>query len=145
MDLPLRDMLARHRADPNCAACHARFDAFGLVFEGYGLVGERRDKDLAGRAVDARAEFPNGKEGDGLGGLQDYIREKRQNDFVDNFSGKLLAYALNRSLLVSDNRSIQDMRRKLAADGYRFDTLVDSIVTSRQFLTKRGREDVAAR
>lgn len=145
MDLPLRDMLARHRADPNCAACHARFDSFGLVFEGYGLVGERREKDLAGRAVDARATFPTGQEGDGLGGLQAYIREKRQDDFVENFCGKLLAYALNRSLLVSDSQSIQDMRRKLAADGYRFDTLVDSIVTSRQFLTKRGREDLASR
>ena len=34
LDLPLREMLARHRDDPNCAACHARFDSFGLVFEG---------------------------------------------------------------------------------------------------------------
>jgi hypothetical protein len=37
------------------------------------------------------------------------------------------------------------MRRKLAADDYRFDNLVDSIVTSRQFLNKRGRDDLAER
>ncbi len=58
MDLPLRDMLARHRADPNCAACHARFDSLGLVFEGFGPIGERREKDLAGRPVDASRHVP---------------------------------------------------------------------------------------
>ena len=42
LDLPLRQMMERHRADPQCAACHAKFDAMGLVFEGYGPVGERR-------------------------------------------------------------------------------------------------------
>jgi hypothetical protein len=49
IDLPLREMLAKHREDPGCASCHARFDSFGLVFEGYGPVGEARAKDLAGR------------------------------------------------------------------------------------------------
>ncbi len=145
LDLPLRDMLARHRADPNCAACHARFDALGLVFEGFGPVGDRREKDLAGHPVDVRAAFPGGSEGAGLPGLQQYIRDKRQNDFVDNLCGKLLAYALGRSLLVSDDLMIQDMHRKLVADGYRFDNLIDSIVTSPQFLTKRGRDDLAER
>jgi hypothetical protein len=70
MDLPLREMLARHRADPSCAACHARFDSLGLVFEAYGPIGERRTNDLAGRAVDARAEFPGGGAGAGLRGLR---------------------------------------------------------------------------
>ena len=58
LDLPLRDAMARHRSDPSCASCHAKFDALGLVFEGYGPIGERRDKDLAGRPVDVSATFP---------------------------------------------------------------------------------------
>ncbi len=66
LDLPLREMLAQHRADPSCAACHARFDSLGLVFEGYGPIGERRDKDLAGHPVDAHATFPGGSEGSRL-------------------------------------------------------------------------------
>src|SRR5207253_11514547 len=60
MDLPLGQMLARHRENPACAGCHQRFDGFGLAFEGYGPVGEQRTKDLAGRQVDTRAEFPGG-------------------------------------------------------------------------------------
>ena len=100
----LRDMLARHRNEKSCASCHARFDALGLVFEGYGPVGERREKDLAGRAVDARATFPGGMEGEGFAGLKNYIREKRQGDFVAGFCRKLLAYALGRSLIVRSRR-----------------------------------------
>ena len=51
---------------------------------------------------------------------------------------------LGRSLMLSDDALIQDMHGKLAADGYRFETAIESIVTSRQFLNKRGREHLAA-
>ena len=137
-DLPLRDMLAKHRENPACASCHAHFDAFGLAFEGYGPVGEVRTKDLAGRPVDAHAEFPGGAQGSGFQGLQGYIREHRQKDFLDNLSGKMLAYALNRSLQLSDESTIERLNRRLAANGYKFGSLVEAIVLSPQFLTKRG-------
>ena len=145
LDLPLRDMLARHRADPNCAACHAKFDSFGLVFEGFGPVGDRREKDLAGRPVDGHASFPGGGEGAGLDGLRRHIHEHREKDFVENLCGKLLTYALGRSPMLSDDLLVQDMHRKLAANGYRFDNAIESIVTSPQFLTKRGRDNFAGK
>jgi len=144
LELPLREMLARHRADPNCAACHARFDSMGLVFEGFGPVGERREKDLGGRPVDAHATFPGGGDGEGLEGLRRYIREKRQHDFVSNLSGKLLAYALGRSRILSDGPLVKDMETQLATHDYRFGNLIEKIVTSRQFLTKRGSDFLAA-
>ena len=137
-DLPIRDMLAQHRANVVCASCHARFDTFGLAFEGYGPVGEARDKDLAGRAIDAKASFPGGSEGTGLEGVRAYIRENRQNQFLDGFERKLLVYALNRSLLLSDELVIDRMQAKLAANGYRFSSLVETIVTSPQFLNQRN-------
>ena len=145
LDLPLRDMLARHRQDPSCAACHARFDSFGLVFEGFGPVGERRDKDLAGRAVDVSATFPDGQDGAGLEGLRHYIRQNRQKDFVDNLCRKMLAYALGRSLILPDDPIIAQIEDKLARDNYRLDILIQSIVTSPQFLNKRGQDQVAER
>jgi hypothetical protein len=143
LDMPLRDVLARHRADPSCAACHARFDSLGLVFEGFGPIGERREKDLAGHPIDASATFPDHSDGAGLEGLRRYIRDRRQNDFVNNVCGKLLACALGRSLIMSDEALTQEMRAQLPANDYRFETMIESIVTSRQFLTKRGREDLA--
>jgi hypothetical protein len=139
-DLPLRDLLAKHRENPACASCHARFDSFGLAFEGYGPVGEARTKDLAGRPVDTRAEFPNGSQGSGFEGVQVYIRGNREKDFVENLSRKLLTYALSRSLLLSDEPVIDRMRNQLTANGHRFSMLVETIVTSPQFLNKRSPE-----
>ncbi|MCI0459345.1 MAG: DUF1592 domain-containing protein, partial [Gemmataceae bacterium] len=142
-DLTLREVLARHRDDKSCARCHERFDGIGLVFEGYGPVGELRVKDFGGRPVETRATFPGGSEGAGLDGLRTYLREHRQEEFVENLCRKLLAYALGRSLLLSDDDALHDMRRKLAANGYRFSTLVESIVLSPQFRNKRGDGDRA--
>ena len=138
LELTLRETLARHRADPSCSSCHARFDSFGLAMEGYGPVGEARTKDLGGRPVDTRAEFPGGSEGLGIEGLRAYIRARRQSDFLDNFCRKFLVYALGRGLILSDEPALEAMKSKLAANGYRFHTLVEAMVTSPQFLTMRA-------
>jgi len=144
-DLTLRETLARHREDKACASCHQRIDSIGLVFEGYGPTGERRTKDMGGRLVETSATFPDGSDGAGLDGLRDYLKRKRQDDFVDNLSRKLLSYALGRSLVLSDDPTIEQMRAKLAANDYRFETLVESIITSPQFLNRRGQPVVAQR
>ncbi|MFN7938935.1 MAG: DUF1592 domain-containing protein [Bryobacteraceae bacterium] len=139
-ELPVRQLLAKHREVPLCAACHARIDPFGLPFEAYGPVGNRRDKDLAGRPVDTAASYPGGFEADGVSGLQTYIRNHRQKLFIANLSRKLLAYALNRSLQLSDEPVVENMQSAATANGYKFSTLVETIVTSPQFLNKRVRE-----
>ncbi len=137
IDMPLRQMLEKHRANPLCASCHARFDSFGLAFEGYGPVGNKREKDLAGHVVDTQATFPGGVEGKGLDGLKTYIHENREKDFLDNICRKLAAYSLGRTLMVSDEPLIESMKAKLAAGGYKFSTLIDSVVTSPQFMYRR--------
>jgi len=137
---PIREMLAEHHKNPFCAGCHLRFDSFGLAFEGYGPVGDARSKDLAGRPIDASATYPGGFEGNGVTGLQTFIREHRQTNFVENLSRKLLAYALNRSLQLSDESLVDKMKTALASDGYRFRAMVEQIVTSPQFLNKRAPE-----
>jgi len=145
LDLPLRDMLARHRENAACASCHARFDSFGLTLESYGPIGERRTKDLAGRPVSTQATFPGGSEGAGLDGLKAYIRAHREKDFLDNLSRKLLVYALGRSLTVSDELLIDRMRAKLVERDFRMTALVETIVTSPQFLMKRVHDPQARR
>jgi hypothetical protein len=140
-DMTLPQALARHRANPSCAGCHRRFDAVGLAFENYGPIGELRTKDLGGRPVETSATFPDGSTRNGLQGLRDYLHEKREEDFLDNLCRKLLAYALGRSLLPSDSSAVDDMRSRLVADKYAFGGLIEVIVTSPQFLNKRGRDD----
>ena len=136
----VREMLERHRQNPVCAACHARFDAYGLAFERYGPVGQRRETDLAGRAVDARAVFPDGGAGEGLAGIKAHIRERRQDEYVENLTRKMTAFALGRSLLLSDEPLIERARESLEEDDFRFGALIESIVSSAQFRNRRVSE-----
>jgi Protein of unknown function (DUF1592)/Protein of unknown function (DUF1588)/Protein of unknown function (DUF1587)/Protein of unknown function (DUF1585)/Protein of unknown function (DUF1595) len=142
--LTLRQVMARHRENPACAGCHARFDPMGLAFEGYGPVGELRTRDLAGRPIDAQTAFPGGGEGTGVEGLRDYLRAHRQDEFLDNLCRKLLAYALGRTLVPSDDATVEEMRARLG-DTHRFTNLVETIVQSRQFLTRRAQDALARR
>ena len=136
-DLPIRQMLAQHRANPMCAACHSRFDSFGLAYEGYGPIGDVRTKDLAGRPVDTAVTYPGDINGVGFTGLQNFIRDHRQPEFINNLCRKLLSYGLNRSLQLSDDQLVDTMETNLAAHGDRFDSLVETIVLSPQFRNKR--------
>lgn len=137
-ELSLREALARHRDNESCAGCHQRIDSIGLVFEGFGPAGERRQKDLGGRDVDTSAEFPDGRRREGVEGLRQYLRQQRQEEYVENLCRKLLSYALSRSLQLSDEPLVAELQSLLADNDHRFGVLVERIVTSPQFLTKRG-------
>ena len=138
--LSVRDVLAKHREIKSCAQCHSRFDSIGLIFEEYGPIGNRRQRDLGGRPIDNSATFPDGSKGKGVKGLKQYLQESRQSEFIDNLCRKLLAYGLGRSLLLSDEATIEKMKKRLKENEYRFSVLVESIVTSPQFLRSRGRD-----
>jgi hypothetical protein len=137
----LPQLLAQHRNHKACAGCHQRFDAMGLAFEGYGPIGEQRTLDLSGHPIDANATFPDGSECTGLDGLRRYLSEKRRGEFIENFCRKLFAYALGRSITLSDRTTIDKLCVRLAKDGFRFEDAVEFMVTSPQFLNKRGRDD----
>lgn len=135
-DLTLRQVLTRHRADPACAGCHARFDGLGLAFEGYGPIGEARTVDLGGRPIDALAEFPGGGAGDGVAGLRAYLESSRRDEFAENLCRKLLAYALGRTLIPSDDPTIEAMQEHVSSGGT-FADLVEEIVLCPQFRNTR--------
>lgn len=137
-ELTLREALAKHRDHKACAGCHNRFDAIGVAFEGFGPVGERREKDLGGRPVVTSATLPGAGESTGLAGLREYLQQHRQEEFVDNLCRKLLSYALGRSLILSDDLLIEEMKKQLSTGDNRFSTLVETIICSPQFLNKRG-------
>jgi mono/diheme cytochrome c family protein len=139
-ELTLPQLLARHREHKACAGCHQRFDAIGLSFEGFGPIGERRDLDLGGHPIANTAMFPDGSEGTGPEGLRRYLHERRESEFIDSLCRKLLSFALGRTLLPSDRALLENMKQGLAEHEYRFGSLVETIVTSKQFLNKRGND-----
>ena len=107
--------------------------------EGFGPVGERRTIDLGGRSVQTAAIFPDGVERTGLAGLRDYLRQHREAEFIDHICKQLLSYAMGRTLIVSDDVLLDQMRERPENDDYRFVGLIDTIVTSPPFVNQRGR------
>ena len=136
-ELSLRDLLAKHREHASCAGCHQRFDSIGLLLEGFDPVGRPRTKDLGGRLVSTEANLPNGDQATGVVGLKDYVLKHRAHDFRLHFCRSLLAYALGRTLIVSDDLLVEEMMKKLAENDDRIQTPFEVILQSPQFRNKR--------
>jgi hypothetical protein len=52
----------------------------------------------------------------------------------------MMTYALGRGLQPFDRRALDSIQRALAADGYRFQTMVRQVVQSVPFRSRRGEE-----
>ncbi|XZE21944.1 DUF1592 domain-containing protein [Pirellulaceae bacterium SH449] len=137
-DLTLRELLARHRDHPSCAACHNRFDSAGLLLEGFDPIGRPRKLDLAGREVSSAATMPEGTEAEGWKGLRDYILTTRIDEFRRTFCENLVAYSLGRTLVVSDDLLVEELMERLRENDNRVRIAWEHLIESPQFLNKRG-------
>ena len=66
--------------------------------------------------MDTRAELKDGTRFDGLDGLKDYLKTRRQDEFLRNFCRKLLGYALGRAVQLSDEPLIDEMLAAAAGE-----------------------------
>ena len=123
-------MIERHSSDPSCASCHKRIDPYGFALEGFDAIGRRRE-------ADTRTTLHDGTSIDGSEDLRNYLLKQRRDDFLRQFSRKLLGYALGRSVQLSDRPLIDKM---IQVEGQQIGTMVDLIVQSPQFREVRGKE-----
>ena len=135
-----RQLIEKHSSDPACARCHQRVDPFGFALEGFDAIGRARSKDAAGLDIDTRTVLPGGVAVDGLNGLRDYLLTRRQDDFLRQFSRKLLGYALGRAVQLSDKPLLDAMVARLKAGEGRVSGALELIVLSSQFREVRGRD-----
>ena len=124
----MRERLARHMADPSCAACHNLMDPLGFALENFDFTGKWRDAEGAA-AVDAHGLFVDGSALEGPAGLRQMLLEHSEL-FVQTFAEKLLTYALGRSLEASDMPAVREIVRRAARDDYRMSALVIGVAQS---------------
>ena len=79
----------------------------------------------------------------GMEGLRDYLA-RNDGQFTENFSRKLLGYALGRSVLPSDKELLAKIGASIRANEGRVSAAVAEIVTSRQFMNRRREAPVLA-
>ncbi len=138
----LREALMLHRQDQACSVCHDRIDPLGFALESYDAIGRFRSADESGGPIDDTGSLKDGTVLDGMEGLRKYLSEN-ENQFNENFSRKLLGYALGREVLPSDTKLLEKMQHSLHENGGSVSALVIEIVTSRQFLNRRHELPIA--
>lgn len=138
--LTMREIVAKHVSDPQCASCHQRIDPFGLALENYDPIGRLRVKDLGGLPIDASAKLRDGTQFTGIDGLRDYLISNKQEQFVRVFYKRLVGYALGRATSLSDQVLIDQMMEVTNNGRTGVTKAIIAIVNSPQFRNIRGAE-----
>jgi mono/diheme cytochrome c family protein len=132
----LREQLEQHRTNTTCASCHARMDPLGFGLENFDAIGAWRTQD--GKfPIDASGTLPDGRSFKGPQELKAILRADRAA-FAEGLTEKLLIYALGRGLERYDRPTVKKITNRLAAENYRFSSLVLEIVKSLPFQMRRG-------
>jgi mono/diheme cytochrome c family protein len=129
----VREIMAKHRANPTCFACHGVLDPLGFSLENFDAVGVWRERDrFAGTPIDASAQLPDGTLLNGPLDLRNALL-RRPDQFVQTLTERLLTYALGRQIEYYDMPAVRKVVREAKEKGYRFDAIVWAIVESEPF------------
>jgi hypothetical protein len=134
----LRQQLEKHRTNPTCASCHSRMDVLGFGLENYDAIGRWRTMDGKFK-IDSGGTFPNGKSFVTPAEMRTLLKAELP-DFARCLTQKMLIYSLGRTIERFDRRTVTDIQRKLAANDYRFQTLIYEVVQSLPFQSRRGED-----
>ena len=129
--LPMRERLALHRADPVCASCHNAMDPIGFSLENFDAVGRWRDSEL-GHAINASGGLPDGSTFHGVDGLEAGLLA-RPEIFASALTEKLMTFALGRGVEYHDAPAIRRIVHDAERDDYRFSAIILGIAKSVPF------------
>ena len=134
--MSLRQQMEKHRDNAVCASCHTKMDPLGFGLENYDAIGRWRTRD--GKfPVDSSGTLPNGKSFNTPAEMRAVLISQLP-DFAHCVIEKMLTYSLGRGLQPYDRPAVNEISRKLEAQGYPFQTLVFEVVNSLPFQSRRG-------
>ena len=140
-EFSIRKQLEEHRNNAICASCHNKMDVLGFGLENYDAIGKWRTMD--GKfPIDVGGTMPNGKSFKTTAEMRTILMASMPQ-ISRCLIEKIMTYALGRGMQMYDNRSIDQINKTLAADGYRFQTLVYEVVRSLPFQSRRGEMPVS--
>jgi hypothetical protein len=140
----IRIRLEQHRMAPNCNACHGVIDPYGLALENFTVTGQWRDYDREADApIDAKTSLPSGVVVADPVELREALL-RRDDQFVQALTQKLMMYALGRELEYHDMPQVRAVVRAAARDDYRMSAIVAGIVSSEAFRLQAPPHDDAS-
>ena len=133
----LRQRMEQHRANPNCATCHAKMDPLGFGLENFDAIGSWRDKDGT-YPIDSSGVLPGGRVFQGPRGLREVLKGK-DKEFTRCLTEKLMTFALGRGLEEPDRCVVDKIAEAVASDGHKFSRLVLEIVRGDPFQKRKAK------
>ncbi len=152
----IREQLAKHRAQPVCAGCHAKIDPAGFALENFDVMGGWRDRyrALGGTAfapglghngqkfafhaallVDSSGTLPDGRGFADVRALKQLLAAD-EAQIARNLTRQLATYATGAPVRFSDRPAIERILATAAPNHYGVRTLITEIVQSPLFLQK---------
>jgi hypothetical protein len=136
--MTMRQRMEQHRANPTCAACHKVTDPLGFALENFDGLGTWRVSAGPGSGpIDASGTLPDGTAFIGPAGLRDVLM-KKQDMFVENFTERLMTYALGRGVEEYDYAALRKIAREAAPDNQKWSSIILGIVKSTPFRMRRA-------
>jgi hypothetical protein len=135
--LSVRERIAEHRKNPQCASCHNLMDPVGLSLEKFDAIGRRRASE-AGVAIDASGGFADGSKFEDVRGLEEALL-RRPELFAGAFAEKLLTYATGRGVEYYDAPAIRAIVRDARSQEFRMSSIVLGVVKSPPFQMRTSR------
>lgn len=137
----VREKLAAHIADENCASCHAKIDPLGLAFDNYDAIGrwrtEERVQNGVGKnpSVDASGSLPNGKTFADTKEFKQLLLSDNDR-FARAFVEKLANYALRLAMTVDDEAELSAITSQAKQNNYQLRDIITALVTSDLFIKR---------
>lgn len=95
----------------------------------------KRKRTMRG-SVDPQTTLADGTDIPNLDALKAYLLEHKRDQFSETVVRKVMGYALGRYLDFTDTETVNALNKQFAANEYRLQDLVKSVVLSQPFLTK---------
>ena len=127
----IRERLAIHRLNANCAACHDKMDPLGLALEGFDPVGQLRTEYRDGTPIDTSAQI-SGMTIDGIVELKQYILDQREL-YVTGFVEHLMEYAMGRTLRSADSPVVSEIVKTTGKKRWRMSFLIEEVAMQAVF------------
>lgn len=140
--LTVRDRLLQHQEIETCANCHKALDPYGLALENFNVIGAWRDQQdgenfrgMRTPPINPSGKLPNGK---AFSTLEEFrgLLVGQSGRFRRGLAEKMFVYALGRPIEPTDESTLQNSVAHMEANGDTFQSLIESIVLSPQFLQK---------
>ena len=139
----IRELLAKHRADVSCAACHAKFDPPGYALENYDPTGRWREEypvvqngnRTDGTVIDASYELDDGRGFADVAGLVRLLADDPRG-LTKGVAARLLTYSTGAPITYADRQDLDDIAGAVSGHGFGFRSLVAEVAVSRPFRIK---------